>query len=80
LTDASPEGTKRYTGAGHGTPYYYDQRVPILIMGFGIKPGEYFESVTPADIAPTFAALTGVTLCIHDGRVLSEAFSAAAAK
>jgi predicted AlkP superfamily pyrophosphatase or phosphodiesterase len=80
LTDSSAEGTKRYTGTGHGTPYYYDQRVPILIMGYGIKPGEYFESVTPADIAPTFAALTGVTLSTHDGRALSEAFSAAAAK
>lgn len=73
LTDASAEGAKRYTGTGHGTPYYYDQRVPILLMGFGVKPGEYFESVTPADIAPTFAAFTGVTLATHDGRVLNEA-------
>jgi len=60
-------------GASHGTPYYYDQRVPILMMGFGVKRGEYFEPVTPADIAPTFAALTGITLSTHDGRVLSEA-------
>jgi len=73
LTDSSAEGTKRYTGTGHGTPYYYDQRVPILLMGFGIKPGEYFETATPADIAPTFGALTGVTLASRDGRVLSEA-------
>jgi predicted AlkP superfamily pyrophosphatase or phosphodiesterase len=80
LTDSSAEGSKRYTGTGHGTPYYYDQRVPILIMGYGIRPGVYFESVTPADIAPTIAALTGVTLATHDGRVLSEALSAAAAK
>lgn len=73
LTDGSAEGKKSHTGTGHGTPYYYDQRVPILLMGFGIKPGEYFEAVTPADIAPTFGALTGVTLATHDGRVLSEA-------
>ena len=73
LTDSSPEGSKRYTGTGHGTPYFYDQRVPILLMGFGIKPGEYFEGATPADIAPTFGALTGVTLATRDGRVLSEA-------
>jgi predicted AlkP superfamily pyrophosphatase or phosphodiesterase len=73
LTESSAEGAKRYTGTGHGTPYYYDQRVPILLMGYGIQPGEYFGAVTPADIAPTFAELTGVTLSTHDGRVLAEA-------
>jgi predicted AlkP superfamily pyrophosphatase or phosphodiesterase len=73
LTASSAEGAKRSTGTGHGTPYYYDQRVPILFMGFGIQPGQYFGDVTPADIAPTLAALTGVTLAAHDGHVLSEA-------
>ena len=73
LVDGSAEGTKRYTGTGHGTPYNYDQHVPVLFMGFGIQPGEYFEPVTPADIAPTLAALTGVTLATRDGRVLAEA-------
>jgi predicted AlkP superfamily pyrophosphatase or phosphodiesterase len=72
LTDSSAEGSKRYTGTGHGTPYYYDQHVPILFMGFGVQPGEYFGAITPADIAPTFAALTGVTLSTRDGRVLAE--------
>jgi len=42
-------------------------------MGFGIQPGEYFAPVTPADIAPTFAAMTGVTLATRDGHVLAEA-------
>jgi predicted AlkP superfamily pyrophosphatase or phosphodiesterase len=73
LTASSAEGAKRSTGTGHGTPYYYDQRVPILFMGFGIQPGQYFGEVTPADIAPTLGALTGVTLAAHDGRILSEA-------
>ena len=73
LTDSSAEGSKRYAGTGHGTPYYYDQRVPILLMGFGIQPGEYFQAATPADIAPTLGVLTGVTLATHDGRVLGEA-------
>ena len=73
LTESSAEGSKRYTGTGHGTPYSYDQRVPVFFMGFGIERGEYFEGVTPADIAPTLSALTGVTLAISDGRVLSEA-------
>ena len=73
LTDSSAEGSKRYSGTGHGTPYNYDQHIPILLMGFGIQPGEYFEAATPADIAPTLGALTGVTLASRDGRVLAEA-------
>ena len=73
LTDNSADGKKAHTGTGHGTPYNYDQHVPVFLMGFGIQPGEYFEPVTPADIAPTFAALTGITLATRDGRVLSEA-------
>jgi hypothetical protein len=73
LTTSSAEGMGRQTGTGHGTPYYYDQHVPILLMGFGIQPGEYFGVVTPADIAPTFGALTGVTLASRDGHVLAEA-------
>lgn len=73
LTDSSADGDKPHTGTGHGTPYYYDQHVPVILMGYGIQPGEYFEPITPADIAPTFAALTGLTLATRDGRVLSEA-------
>jgi len=73
LTDSSAAGSKRHTGTGHGTPYYYDQHVPLLFMGFGIQPGEYLTGVTPADIAPTLAMLTGVTLATRDGKVLAEA-------
>ena len=73
LTDSSAKPSKQTSGTGHGTPYYYDQRVPVLLWGFGIEPGEYFAPVTPADIAPTLAALTGVTLATHEGRVLREA-------
>jgi predicted AlkP superfamily pyrophosphatase or phosphodiesterase len=80
LTDGSAAGSKSYSGTGHGTPYYYDQRVPIFLMGYGIQRGEYFESATPADIAPTLGALSGVTLAVHDGRVLSEALQKRSAK
>jgi len=80
LTDGSANGKKAQTGTGHGTPYYYDQHVPVFLMGFGIQPGEYFEPITPADIAPTFAALTGVTLATRDGRVLAEALKKAEKK
>jgi predicted AlkP superfamily pyrophosphatase or phosphodiesterase len=73
LVGSSPAGKARDYGTGHGTPYYYDQHVPIFLMGRGIEPGEYFGPITPADIAPTLAALTGVTLSSRDGRVLAEA-------
>lgn len=71
--DFSSSGKPRQYGTTHGTPYYYDQRVPVLLMGFGIQPGEYFQAITPADIAPTLAALCGITLAPRDGRVLAEA-------
>ena len=80
LLDNSADGSKRATGTGHGTPYNYDQHVPIFFMGFGIEPGEYFEPATPADIAPTLAALTGVTLATRDGHVLAEALKRPAKK
>ena len=73
LMDDTEVGKKRDYGTGHGTPYGYDQRVPVLLMGYGIQPGEYFGAITPADIAPTFAALCGITLAPRDGRVLREA-------
>jgi predicted AlkP superfamily pyrophosphatase or phosphodiesterase len=73
LVVSSPAGKARDFGTGHGTPYYYDQHVPVLLMGWGIEHGEYFGRVTPADIAPTLAALCGVTLSSRDGHVLSEA-------
>ena len=73
MMDSTPLGQARHYGAGHGTPWNYDQRVPVFLMGFGIQPGEYFGNVTPADIAPTLASLCGITLASRDGRILSEA-------
>jgi predicted AlkP superfamily pyrophosphatase or phosphodiesterase len=75
LMDRSPAGKRRY-GAGHGVPYNYDQHVPVLFMGFGIRHGEYLsDSVTPVDIAPTLANLCGITLATRDGHVLAEALA-----
>ena len=73
LLDGTPLGKPRSYGTGHGVPYNYDQHVPVLLMGFGIQPGQYFQPITPADIAPTFAALCGITLASRDGHVLAEA-------
>lgn len=75
LLDATPAGKIRSYAASHGTLWYYDQRVPVVLMGFGIRPGEYFREVTPADIAPTLAALCGITLASRDGRALEEALA-----
>lgn len=61
------------SGTGHGSPYSYDQRVALFLMGGGIERGEYFAPTTPADIATTFATLCGITLATHEGRVLAEA-------
>ena len=59
--------------AAHGSPHPYDTRVPVILYGDGIKPGEYLAPITPADIAPTLAFMAGVTLPQPDGRVLVEA-------
>jgi predicted AlkP superfamily pyrophosphatase or phosphodiesterase len=73
LLDGTPSGQPRSYGTGHGVPYNYDQHVPVLLMGFGIQPGQYLQPITPADIAPTFAALCGITLASRDGHILAEA-------
>jgi len=60
--------------ATHGSPYSYDTHVPTIIMGAGVTPGRYLESATPADIAPTLAALLHITPPSNvTGRVLMEA-------
>jgi predicted AlkP superfamily pyrophosphatase or phosphodiesterase len=60
-------------GTTHGSANPDDQRVPILLLGDGIKQGRYAEAATPADIAPTLAYLCGITLPNAEGRVLTEA-------
>jgi predicted AlkP superfamily pyrophosphatase or phosphodiesterase len=77
LMDSTPAGKARSYGTSHGTPYYYDQHVPILLMGYSIQHGEFLREVTPADIAPTLALLSGITLASRDGHVLTEAVSLA---
>jgi hypothetical protein len=62
-------------GTTHGSPYPYDQDVPIILMGPGIRAGKYSDPVTPADIAPTLAKLTGITIAHTDGRPLTAALS-----
>jgi len=61
------------TPAMHGSATPDDQNVPLILMGSGIKPGQYLQPSTPADIAPTLAVLCGITLPTAEGRVLREA-------
>ena len=61
------------SGTTHGTANIDDQRVPVIIMGPGIRAGVYRDAVTPADIAPTLASLVGITLPRAEGRPLYAA-------
>jgi predicted AlkP superfamily pyrophosphatase or phosphodiesterase len=64
----------RLTGTTHGTPYVYDTTVPILLGGFGIRPGRYRERSSTLDIAPTLAQLLGILPPSgSEGRVLTGA-------
>lgn len=56
----------------HGSPYAYDTRVPLIVLGGGIAPRHVARATTPADIAPTLAALAGVRLPLAEGRALGE--------
>jgi predicted AlkP superfamily pyrophosphatase or phosphodiesterase len=61
-------------GASHGDPIESDAHVPLLFRGAGIRPGIYDDDASPADIAPTLSALTGVEFTpLLEGRILREA-------
>jgi predicted AlkP superfamily pyrophosphatase or phosphodiesterase len=62
--------------ATHGSPYSYDTHVPLIIRGSGVAGGRYFEPATPADIAPTLAAILRIQAPSNvTGRILLEALS-----
>ena len=61
------------TGTTHGTPYDYDNHVPVLFLGTGIKAGSYSRTVAVNDIAPTVASILQVEIPSGSvGHVLSE--------
>jgi predicted AlkP superfamily pyrophosphatase or phosphodiesterase len=60
----------------HGSPYYYDRHVPLIFLGAGVSPGVSTERVATVDVAPTLAALAGVTAPGDlDGRSLEQLFA-----
>jgi predicted AlkP superfamily pyrophosphatase or phosphodiesterase len=47
--------------AMHGSPWSYDTDVPIVFAGGGVRPLTVHRRVEPADVAPTLAALLGLS-------------------
>lgn len=69
-------GESSTIGTTHGSPYSYDTHVPLIIMGGGVKAGRYRGAASPADIAPTLAAILRVQPPSNTtGRVLTESLS-----
>jgi len=48
------------TGTDHGTPYWYDRHVEMMMLGPGVMPGVSDEPVHTIDFAPTLAGLGGI--------------------
>jgi arylsulfatase A-like enzyme len=68
-------------GTSHGTPYRYDTHVPFLLYGTGVAKGQSREPVSTLDMAPTLAALLGVTPPAQcEGRARWEALKVGAPK
>lgn len=60
--------------AQHGSPNDPDTRVPIIFYGRDVKPGRYGEFARVVDMAPTLAAIVGVSPKEKlDGHVLRHA-------
>jgi hypothetical protein len=57
-------------GTTHGSPYDYDQHVPLLLMGTGVRAKADSVAASPADIAPTLAKLCGISIAKTDGHPL----------
>jgi predicted AlkP superfamily pyrophosphatase or phosphodiesterase len=55
------------TVAGHGSPWDYDRRVPILFWWSGIEAKTMTKPIETVDIAPTLAAVMGLKAPRVDG-------------
>jgi hypothetical protein len=61
------------SGATHGSPFGYDNHVPVIFMGPGIREGRYNNTIAVNDIASTLATILDVeTPSGSVGRVLTE--------
>jgi hypothetical protein len=80
LIQLAPGVVSYAEGTGHGTPYEYDQHVPLAIRGPGWS-GVDERRVATVDIAPTIATIVGVGVGVGvgvpiaadiDGRALTD--------
>src|SRR5262249_17307755 len=61
------------SGTTHALPYSYDNHVPVIFYGSGVRAGVYYDPVAVNDIAPTLAALLHVeTPSGSCGKILKE--------
>jgi arylsulfatase A-like enzyme len=61
------------SGTTHGAPFSYDNHVPLIFLGPGIRPGRYDGNVMVNDVAPTLATMLEIeTPSGSVGRVLDE--------
>ena len=49
-------------GTTHFSPYVYDNHVPVIFFGMGVKPGTYHRNIMVNDIVPTLAAMMDVEI------------------
>lgn len=61
-------------GSSHGSPYDYDNHVPMVYYGFGLPAKRIARSVATVDIAPTLARIMQLTVSPDqfDGQLLPE--------
>ncbi len=52
--------TSRPTGTSHGSPYDYDRRVPMILLGAGVPAGRTAGPCRTVDLAPTLASALGL--------------------
>ncbi len=59
----------------HGSPWKYDTHVPVIFAGSSVATGVVYRPIQPADVAPTLAALLGMSPpASAQGTVLPEVF------
>lgn len=46
----------------HGSPWKYDQHVPVIFVGSGLKAGKIYRHVETVDIAPTLSHYLGIKI------------------
>ncbi|MCB0630528.1 MAG: alkaline phosphatase family protein [Saprospiraceae bacterium] len=61
-------------GSSHGSPYDYDNHVPVVFYGFGMPARRVDRRIATVDIAPTLAALMRLSVGQDqfDGSALAE--------